>query len=53
MVRDSQSGLGSATSHLTSLKEAADGLKKELELTKRQLTEVITKSATLKVCLPG
>nr|KAG5714215.1 hypothetical protein BaRGS_018432 [Batillaria attramentaria] len=48
MVRESEQGLGSASSHINSLKEAAASLKSELDKTRTELKTTKTTSANLK-----
>ena len=49
MVKESEHGLGSASSHINSLKEAAAALKAELDKTRTELKSSKTHSANLQV----
>ena len=49
MVKESEHGLGSASSHINSLKEAAAALKTELDKARAQLKASKTHSANLQV----
>ena len=49
LLNDKESGLGSATSQITSLKEATDRLKHELNSTKNELTISKNKASSIDV----
>ena len=49
LLTDKESGLGSATSQITSLREAADRLKQELNSTKNELTISKNKASSIDV----
>jgi outer membrane murein-binding lipoprotein Lpp len=51
MVQASEEGLGSASSHINSLKDAAAALKNELDKTRTELKTAKTTNANLQVSL--
>ena len=50
IVKDKEQGLGSMSSNVTSLQEAADRLKQELDATRVELRTAKNKASSLQVC---